>query len=157
MQFVVQFMELGDYMWRTAVSVSTCESECRWLMPGSSMQDCMHPTVALYQRLLAKSWDMVQSIIHVRVHLRHEADRYSVQNRWFLVKFIPHLEVETSIGIRQMEWMLSRSALWYSRTYCIVLVARECLPSLSDQCSCSDWIHSEVVLLSEHQENLNFS
>ena len=81
----------------------TCESECRWLTPGSGVQDCMRPVVALYRRPLAKSRDMVQSIIDVRVHLRHEADRYSVQNRWFLVEFIPRLEVETSIGIRQTE------------------------------------------------------
>ena len=33
--------------------------------PGGRVHDCMHPAVALYRRLLAKSRDMVQGIIRM--------------------------------------------------------------------------------------------
>ena len=41
--------------------------------------------------------------------------------------------------------------------YCIILATGECLPLLRNQRSCSDRIHSEVVLLSDNDHLYNSS
>ena len=92
---------------------ATRESECRWLM---AKQRCYHHHCSIdlarrpRARLYAPCGCFISKAVgeksrygpryhtYLRVHLCHEADRYSVQNRWFLVEFIPRLEVETSIS-----------------------------------------------------------
>ena len=90
--------------------ISVCESECRWLMAKHHHHRFIDLARQRRARLYVPRRFFISKAVdeksrygpryytYVRVHLKYEADRYHVQNRWFLVEFIPRLEVETSIS-----------------------------------------------------------
>ena len=78
-----------------------CESECRWLMAKHHHHRSIGLARQRRARLYVPRRYFISKVIgeksrygpryhtYVRVHLWHEADRYSVQNRWFLVELFP--------------------------------------------------------------------